>query len=190
MSQRDLAAKANVDPAASRLEQGKESMSITALTRIADALDVSLGVLFADTVMVEAAALQLRRIPVLTPVFLKEWKGGGSLEFPEDFDFLYGDLRRFSRHVFALRVLDDANLPRFERSDELIFDSSRSPQLGSIVAAQDGNGQVFIGRYRVSPGANYAVVPYDPQLYPTATPGTHPGLRLCGSLVEHRRYVP
>ena len=188
-----LAAAAEIDYGnLSKLERGETGYSKDALERIARVLNVSVGVLFAEEAQVEAAALRMRNVPVLTETQLKQWKGSGSLPLEEDHRHLHADLSRMTRHVFALVVRDKSNAPIFLEGDELIFDAGLQPGRDDVVAAQDAFGGLHIGRFRplsTKPGAApaFEILPHDVQ-GKVASTDSSPGLTLRGTLVEMRRY--
>jgi transcriptional regulator with XRE-family HTH domain len=160
--------------------------------RFAQILSVSVGVLFADAEIVEAAALRMRQVPLLTPDQLAAWSGPDSLEYPDNQHFLHANVRNVSSDAFALRLTDGANLPMFGPGEDLIFDAKRKPEMGQWVAAQDAAGLVCIGRFRplavnlVDGRAGFEVIPLDRLYAPASSASTH--LELRGVLVEARKY--
>lgn len=194
LSQRALARAVPMDVAQlSRLESGKGGVGQPLLERIAEILQVSLGVLYAETSVVEAAALQMRRIPVLTPVQLLQWNGPDSIEEDDEQEYLHAELRSVSRYSFALRVEDAANAPRLLAGDRLIFDAKKTPARGSMVVAQDNLGGTFIGQLLPLPGpigsAEFDIVPLDAINHPIASTSHGRNLRLRGTLCEIRRNI-
>ena len=190
LSLRSLATATEIDPGnLSRLEQGQSGYSKEAIEKIAKVLHVSVGVLFAEPGMVQAAALRMREVPLLPPELLSSWRGHGSVTREEDDANLHTSLTRVSLHSFALRVTDAANLPVLGPGDELIFDPSRQPVFGSVVAAQDEPGKLYIGRLRWSASSteDFEVVPYD-LFFPVADSRVLQKLIIRGTLVESRRY--
>ena len=131
-------------------------------------------------------------LPILTESQLAQWQGIDSIDYPQGQQYLWGDPRYLSRHVFGWRVTDSANAPLLNPGEELIFDANKAPQMGSLVIAQDAGGAVFLGRYRQIGDAEgkseFQVIPYDP-LYASASSTTTAGLQLRGTLVEIRRRV-
>ena len=194
ISLRGLAKASGIDMATlSRLENGKGGYSQESIAAIAKALYVSEGVLFADNAVVEAAAVQMRKVPLLSAEQLLAWQGADSLDFEENQPYLHADLRRVGRHSFALRMHDGSNMPAIQIGDDLIFDAGRAAHPGSIVAAQDRDGRIYIGRLAPRPSnvgeeANFEVVPSDP-VYFSPSPVTAPGLQIKGTLVERRTYL-
>lgn len=194
LSQRALATAADMDVAGlSRLESGKAGYSREAIERIAKALGVSVGVLFSETAVVEAAVTRVRQIPVLSADQLAAWTGPDNFDFVDEQECLFGNLNQVSRFVFAWRVEERSNAPVFDLGDDLVFDANRQPQMGDVVLAQDATKRVVIGRLReLTPTPDgspvFELVPYD-AVYPAASSGATEGLRLRGTLVEIRKYV-
>lgn len=191
LSQRALAKAANVDfGSMSRIETGVQGVGKETIERIAAALHVSLGVLYSEPEVVEAAALRMRRVRILTLKQVANWPGNLDEEGADD-RALYVDLGRVSAQCFALRIEDDANAPVLQTGDEAIFDADRIPKFGNIVVAQDLKGTVYIGRFRYnrqdSEHALFDVIPYDP-LYPAGLDTRQNRLIYRGTLTEIRRY--
>ena len=192
LSQRQLARAAEVDVGTlSRLENGKGGYSPESIDRIAKVLSVSKGTLFAEPGVVEAAALGMREVPMLTPAELLRWPALKDEDFAERDRFLHASLTIVSSHAFALVVNDEANLPVFEVGDRLLFDAARTPKLGNFVVAQSPAGVLSIGRFRPaeSPSAAdpaFDVVP-ETRLYPVVSSIQTTGLKLRGVLAEQRR---
>ena len=192
LSLKALATAADIDQGnLSKLERGEAGYSREALERIARVLHVSVGVLFSETSAVEAAALRMREVPVLTPKELLLWKGSGSLALSEEHRTLHADLENISRHSFAVRISEPDNSPWFEVGDELLFDAGRHPKANDIVLAQETSGRLVIGRFRpvtVEAGhePRFDIIPLGLRV-PVAR-GAGIKLHLRGTLTESRRY--
>jgi transcriptional regulator with XRE-family HTH domain len=192
LSQRSLADAVGIDVSnLSRLESGKSDSSRETVEKIAEVLGVTISTLYAEVSKVESAALRMRNVPLLTPSQLENWKGPDSVDAAEISRHLYLDLRRATRFAFALTMPDESCAPLFLPDDELIFDPSRQPKMGSIVVAIDARQRVIIGRLRMgeskgSAERSFGVVPLD-RLFPVGNPATYPGLQLRGTLIESRR---
>jgi transcriptional regulator with XRE-family HTH domain len=176
----------------SRLERGEQDTSRENVEKIAKTLGVSVSVLYSENALVEAAVLRMRKAPLLTAAQLMEWTGPDGEDFPDTHPYLYLDLERASRNVFAYRVQESANEPYLQAGDDLIFDAFKQPRWGDFVIAQDPNGRVILGRLRepqerTETGADFEIVPND-RLHPIVTAERVPGLRLRGTLVEIHRY--
>jgi transcriptional regulator with XRE-family HTH domain len=195
LSLKVLAKAADIDHGnLSRLERGEVGYSEDVIARIAKVLHVSIGVLFADTETVEAAALRMRNIPVLTGLELANWRGPGSIVLDDDRRHLHADLDSVSAHSFAVKVEDDANSPWIMPGDELIFDAGRQPEHNDIVIAHEPDGKLHIGRFRqvaqvASKLPRLEILPLNPHS-PIASVRNLPGLIMRGTLAELRRYFP
>jgi len=174
----------------SRLENGKGGYSDASIKRIADVLRVSLDVLFAPPEKVEGAALLMREAPVLNAEQLGEWRGPDSFEYPRQQRFLHVEPGRASRFSFGWTVTDEKNAPVLRPGDELVFDPNRQPMEGKYVLAQNGGGQIYLGRLRPLAEAEgkvqFEVIPLD-NIDPGASTINDPSLVLKGTLVELRR---
>ena len=191
LSQRQLGLAANVDLSTlSRLESGKGGYSAESIDRIAKVLSVSKGVLFAEPGVVEAAALGMREVPVLSDAELLQWPKLREENLAERHRFLHASLKTVSRHSFALVVADEANAPLIQPGDQLLFDADRQPRFGSFVVAQGATEAVYIGRFRAveseKSDPQFELVP-EVRLYPVLSSRTNKTLRLRGVLAEHRR---
>jgi transcriptional regulator with XRE-family HTH domain len=173
----------------SRLESGKMGYSKETIERIAKVLHVSVGVLFAEPGIVEAAALRMRAVPRLTPDQLLVWRTEEEIDLGDEQVFLHAALGAISSHSFALTVRDGANAPLIVPGDVLIFDAAKHPGPGSFVAAQAPDSTVYIGKFRgdakPSRDLKFEVVPCD-HFYPVVAAGNPEGLRLRGTLAERR----
>jgi transcriptional regulator with XRE-family HTH domain len=194
LSMKQLSKASGVDAGTlSRLETGVGGYSRESIHKIADALGVTPGVLFADGATVEAASFGARRVPVLSAEQLADWKGG-ELPMPdEDQEYLFEHLRTVSQHAFALRVQDEANLPTFKIGDHIVFDPAVTPGPGSMVVAVDGQKRVHFGRLRILDTVGvgehvFEIVPTN-EFYPSVKSATTPGLVLRGTLATHKRYL-
>lgn len=195
ISQRSLSKQASVDLSTlSKLESGKGGYSPDGIERIAKVLNVSIGILFAEPGIVEAAALGMREVPILSPEQLHAWNGFGEAVYRDKQEFLHVALSVVSHNAFALVVTDDANTPEFCRGDELIFDAGRQPSEGVYVAAQGTEPSVFIGRLRFLPSRktdsqSFVVIPTN-YGYPLVESTQVIGLRLRGVLAQFRKTIP
>lgn len=195
LSLKALAAAAEIDQGnLSKLERGEAGYSHETIERIANALHVSVGVLFAQESAVEAAALRMREVPVLTPDELLFWRGKASFHIDDERRTLQCDLDRVSPDGFAITVLDELNEPWFSLNDELVFDAARNPKPGDIVIAQEPSGKCHIGRIRILPDIGskqtptaFEIVPFNLRA-PAISSAERPRLVLRGTLCEHRRY--
>lgn len=176
----------------SKLENGKSGYGQASIERIAKMLHVSVGVLFAESDVVEAAALDQRPVPILSPEQLAMWRGPDGTDFETEPDYVHIEMDRVSRYVFGLRVGDDANVPELMPADVLIFDAKKQPRRGIIVAGQDEAGVLYLGRFRqIAPDGNtpmFEIIFRDP-VYGMASSITAKGLAIRGTLVEIRRPV-
>lgn len=175
----------------SKLETGRIGYSREVIDKIAAVLGVSPGVLFAEVDVVEAAALQMRRVPILHYDELKTWRGPDVEAEEEDRTMLHVDISS-ARFCFALRIQDQANAPVFVPGDDLIFDARRQPKFGEYVAALNEKSEICIGRFR-GPGADAGperqceVIPLDP-LFPSVLLASSAKAVVRGTLIEARRY--
>ena len=191
LSQRQLAKAAGVDVSTlSKLESGKGGYSTESIERIAKTLSVSKGVLFAEPGVVEAAALGMREVPVLTAAELMKWPATKGEDFSERSRFLHASLKTVSQHSFALVVENEANIPILQPGDQLLFDAAKQPEMGRFVVAQAKSGAVYIGRFRRCEPENpndpsFEVVP-EARIYPIAESKKIEGLNLRGVLAEQR----
>jgi transcriptional regulator with XRE-family HTH domain len=193
LSLRALAEGAGMDAGnLSKLENGKTGYGQASIERIAEILHVSVGVLFADTDVVEAAALSMRPVPILTPKQLAMWRGPDGTDFEIEPECVHIEMERVSRYVFALRVEDDSNVPDLLLGDLVIFDAKKQPRRGIVVAGQDDAGAIYLGRFRslaaVGNTPLFEIIPRDP-VYGAASPVTTKGLAIRGTSVEIRRPV-
>lgn len=174
----------------SKLENGKAGYSQEVIQKIADVLNVSVGMLFSEPEALEAAVLNMRELPVLSAEQLAVWADPDSFDPSEKQAYLHTNMRMVSRFGFGWVVGDEANAPRFRPGFVLIFDAKRQPAMGTDVIAQDRDGRVYIGQCRISAEneVHFAVVPRN-RVYPIVSPATAPGLIIRGTLAEIREYV-
>jgi transcriptional regulator with XRE-family HTH domain len=173
----------------SRIETGKGGYSAQGLERIAKALNVSVGTLFADGMTIDAAAIGVRRVPVLSDEQIARWSGPDNADWDLDTqEFVYMGLN-ISRYVFATRILSEANAPQLMPEDVILFDPTCHPGPRDIVIGKRGDGTVTIGRFRLHETASenpmFEVVPVD-AFYPPIS-SIYTDLRLLGVMIEQRR---
>lgn len=195
MNQTQLALAADVDQGTlSNIERGKGGYSREFVEKVAKALGVSLGVLFADGMTVDAAALGARRVPIIDENQVANWRGLEQADFDWDKqEFLFAGLANASRHAFALRIKDAVNAGVFDVGDEVIFDIGIQPWPGGMVVATDGSGKAHIGRFRElsdQPAGDpaFELVPANTFHAPMSSLRKG-GLTLRGVMVEHRKYT-
>lgn len=189
MSLRSLADAADLDPATlSRVENGKTQLTPEIASKLAAVLHVSTGIFFTEAGTVETAMLRMRKAPLLNGEQLLKWSGPDSFEEGPDQVYLHTPLETASRHVFALKVENEANEPEMRPGDILVFDARREPRFGDFVVAQHTNGVLCMGLFRRISFVNdhsFDIVPNN-RLYPVV-PSDGPGILLRGVLFEQRR---
>lgn len=190
MSLRALADAADLDPSTlSRVENGKTQLTPEIASKLAAVLHVSTGIFFTEAGVVETAMLRMRKAPLLTKEQLLAWTGPDSFEEAPDQVYLHTPLETATRHVFALRVDNQANEPEIRPGDTLVFDARRNPQFGDFVVAQHASGLIYMGQYRsrtlVTIEGFFDIVPHN-RLFPVI-PSSAKDLVLRGVLFEQRR---
>lgn len=192
LSVRALADAVGTDPGnLSRIENGKSGYSEDVLKRIAEVLNVSISMLFSEHDVLQAALLRTRQVPILSALQLAAWADPDSFEHEEKQAYLYADMRRVSSFGFAVTIEDDANAPDFYTGDDLIFDVKKQPKMGSVIIAQGDDLKVFIGQCRLGrrEHGEFAVIPYN-RVFPITSSDEVSNLRIRGTLVEIRKYIP
>ena len=94
----------------SMIETGKQNLTEEKAKRIADVLHVSVGMLFSEPGLVEMAMLRMRKLPVLTNEQLHAWTGPEDFEEADEQEYLHTAIKVGSRHMFAVRIVDRANV--------------------------------------------------------------------------------
>jgi transcriptional regulator with XRE-family HTH domain len=195
MTAKQLAKAADVEyTTLNRLENGKGGYSREGLERIAKALNVTVGVLFADAMTVDAAALGIRRLPRFTMEQLRLWEGPESNEFDLDSDErIVEDIRACSRFAFAVVAEGEANADTIQPGDDLVFDPRVQPRPGSFAVARDSERNLYIGRLRLLSVTGdllrWEIVPVS-RFHPSASNEGIPGLTILGTLIQIRRPMP
>jgi transcriptional regulator with XRE-family HTH domain len=194
LNQQKLAISTGLDQGTiSNIERGATGYTQDSLERIAKALNVSVGELFVDGETLDAAAIGVRRVPVLKAADVAAWRGLENTEFDWDTqEFLFTGLKTASRFAFALRIDDVKNAPLLEPGDVVLFEMKLQPRPGDMVAAVDAGGGMYLGRFRALAPVQaeepaFEIVPAD-GWNPPSRHDDFGGLTLKGVLVEQRRY--
>lgn len=194
LDQKQLAIAAGVDQSTlSKVIRGIGGYSREFIEKVAKALYVSVGVLFADGLTVEMAGLGARRIPIIPESMVHDWLGLDHIDGDWDRkNVLFSDLLSASRHAFALRIAGGKNSSVLEAGDMAIFDLGMQPWPAAVVVATDYNKHVHIGRLRILQNdgegdVRFEVVPAN-SFYPPISSTQKGGLTLKGIMIEQRRY--
>ncbi len=192
MSLRALAEAAGLDPATlSRIENGKQNLTEDLAEKLARAMHVSRGMLFADPGILETSMFHTRKAPLLTAPQLLQWSGPDGFEESPEQTYLRTGLEVGSRHMFGYEIADEANAPEIRKGDVLLFDAKRTPRHGEFVLGQNKAGIVTIGRLRLlahqESSSSFDIVPLD-RFFPVVSPSKDHMIVIRGVRAELRRY--
>lgn len=192
MTLAQLATKSGLDISnLSKLERGLGGFSREGIDKLCAALGVSEGTLFSDNTAQSVVDMQVRRIPILSPVQAAEWVRASAAHLPrEGQPYTATDLRA-GRNSFAMLISDEAMGPLFAVGDMIVADPEIAPLPGDFVVASPRKQSALFRQYRVkeisaSGHAVIELVPLNP-LHPIIKPENHP-IRVVGTMMEHRRF--
>lgn len=191
-SLKDLHRESGIDAGTlSRLEQGKTGHSAESVEKLCKAFGISEGALFADENPEDNRMLEFRRIPILDATIIPAYAIDHEIiEVPEYLKYIAVD-KGISFHSFGY-VPDVSTLrPAFEDGDIVVIDPAIKPLPGDFVVAVISRSVVSFSRYKVTSESedgveNFELVPLN-DFYPVVS-SLQPGVRLVGTMVEHRRY--
>jgi transcriptional regulator with XRE-family HTH domain len=191
-SLKDLAQKSGLDSGTlSRLERGEGGYSAESVEKLCNAFSISEGTLFSDENPTDNRMLEFRRIPLLDeshiPAYVIDHE---IIEVKEYLRYIAVD-KTLSFNSFAYSPDIAALKPTFDEGDVVVIDPSIKPQPGDFVVAVVGKSAVIFSRYRVTSEKEdgtetFELIPLN-DFYPVVT-SLQPGVRLVGTMVEHRRY--
>lgn len=186
-----LADKAGVDPSnLSKIERGLGGYSRESVERIAKALQVSLGVLFAEDGEDSVALLGRRKVPILDEEHVRVFISHAYRSpISPSIEHLLMDIKDSPR-VVALHVKGDSMIPEFRNNDLIVIDPDIKPNPGDFVVADRPDMGLVIRQYRL--------LSYNSEGKPVvelaALNPSFPGFRsdvlpftIIGTVIEHRR---
>lgn len=191
-SLKDLSRQSGIDAGTlSRLELGKGGHSSESVEKLCKAFGISEGTLFADENPADNRLLEFRRIPILDSTHIPAYSIDHEIiEVPEYLKYIAVD-NAVSFHSFGYQPDVAALRPTFEEGDIVVIDPDIKPLPGDFVVAVISKSAVTFSRYKVTSEAedgteNFDLVPLN-DFYPVLT-SLQAGVRLVGTMVEHRRY--
>jgi SOS-response transcriptional repressor LexA len=191
-SQMKLATVAGIDRGfLARIEKGTSGFSEKTITKIAGALGLSVGALYAAGSNVTMAPADIRSIPVLDYVQAGQWRAVREGNVDGGFREFIGTNIDCAPSTFALRIRGDSMEPRFTAGDIVMIDPTIRPQPGDFVVAVDEDGEATFKQFR-SVGVDkrgheiFELLPLNTLYRPLRSDQQQ--IAIVGTMIEHRIY--
>jgi SOS-response transcriptional repressor LexA len=169
----------------SRIESGKRWPNEDTLNYILKALQCTLEVLFmltSSTNGLSPATIGTRKLPLINEKQVTDYINNNNFESD---NFVYTE-RNLSLKAFALDITDDSMSPRFNKGEAVVVDPEVEPEPGDYVVASVGINS-YLRQYKLRGLDSFDLAPLN-DVYPTISSDEHNGVKIIGTVVEHREF--